>query len=142
MNDNIQNTDVPCNGCRVCCKNQAIMLHPEKGDVEIGYKTVEIVNPMTGMPALMLDHKENGDCVYLGENGCEIYERRPVICQKYDCRKLYVTLTRAQREHLKQSNQYSSAEEEEAKKRIHTLSFDEKQRCITKRKSGGRVVIE
>ncbi len=33
-----------------------------------------------------LAKKENDDCVYLGPNGCTIYERRPIVCRSFDCR--------------------------------------------------------
>ena len=41
-------------------------------------------------------HK-NGDCVYLGEAGCMIYDRRPVICRGFDCRKLFLRQSREER---------------------------------------------
>jgi len=35
----------------------------------------------------ILEHKNNGDCIYLDrQKGCTIYDRRPYICVKLDCR--------------------------------------------------------
>ena len=78
-------TPVPCNGCRACCLNDALILHPEMGDDPEQYGTDEIVNPLTGKPALKLKNKPNGECVYLGKTGCTIYDRRPAICAEFDC---------------------------------------------------------
>ena len=33
----------------------------------------------------LLDHKPNGDCVYLGETGCTIHGRHPLMCRAFDC---------------------------------------------------------
>ena len=33
----------------------------------------------------VLAHKPNGDCVYLGASGCTIYEKRPLMCRRFDC---------------------------------------------------------
>lgn len=36
----------------------------------------------------MIAHKANGECVYLGENGCTIHDRAPSLCRVVDCRTL------------------------------------------------------
>ena len=41
----------------------------------------------------MLDHKPNGDCIYLTEKGCGIWETRPQMCREMDCRRIYEGLT-------------------------------------------------
>ena len=54
--------NVPCNGCTLCCRGGAIRILPE--DDATQYQTV----PHDHFPGqLMLDHKENGECVYLAE---------------------------------------------------------------------------
>ena len=36
--------------------------------------------------AAVLAKKENGDCVYLGDDyRCQIYENRPIACREYVC---------------------------------------------------------
>lgn len=50
-------------------------------------------NPLTGQLQFILEHKPNGDCFYLGESGCTIYNDRPAICAKFDCRRMYKKLT-------------------------------------------------
>lgn len=76
--------NVPCNGCTLCCKNFDILrLLPE--DNPDDYMTEP--HPYRG-GELMLAHKENGDCVYLGTDGCTIHNRRPRMCREMDCRLL------------------------------------------------------
>lgn len=72
---------VPCNGCTLCCKCDALRLLP--GDDPKQYET----EPHPTQPgALMLAHKENGDCFYLTDTGCGIHARRPRMCRTMDCR--------------------------------------------------------
>lgn len=81
--------ETPCNGCTLCCRNDAIMLHPEHGDKPETYLTTPYVNPLTGEPGLMLAKKDNGECIYLGNSGCTIHDRSPTICQTFDCGKMF-----------------------------------------------------
>lgn len=82
---------VPCNGCTLCCQGDAIRLLPE--DDASQYQTV----PHDWMEGhLMLDHKLNGDCIYLGEAGCTIHERKPLMCRQMDCRTIAQRLTYSQ----------------------------------------------
>ena len=74
---------VPCNGCTLCCKGDLIRLTSNDNPVEY------ITEPHFRIPgALMLAHKENGDCIYLEENGCSIHSRAPELCLSADCRTL------------------------------------------------------
>jgi len=36
----------------------------------------------------MIAHLPNGDCVYLGDNGCTIHGRAPALCRAADCRSV------------------------------------------------------
>lgn len=80
-------SNVPCNGCTVCCRNELLFLHPEMGDNSADYETQPAINPFTGRIGLALKHR-NGNCVYLGPSGCTIHDRAPAICREFDCRKL------------------------------------------------------
>jgi hypothetical protein len=87
------NTDpvaVPCGTCRLCCKRTLIALTDE--DDAATYET----EMMHGV-SLVLKHKPNGDCIYLGDEGCTIHDRAPVLCRVYDCREQYRTYNREQR---------------------------------------------
>lgn len=75
--------DVPCNGCTLCCHNDAIRILPHEDAAK--WQTV----PHDRIPgARMLAHKPNGDCVYLGERGCTIQHDKPQMCYEMDCRLL------------------------------------------------------
>lgn len=63
------------------------MLHPEGGDDPSKYQTIEVQNPITGKMGLAIAHKPNGDCIYLGDEGCSIHDTAPLICQEFDCRR-------------------------------------------------------
>ena len=88
---------VPCNGCRVCCIRDLIVLHPECGDDVRAYDTMPVRNPITGLPAHALKWKPNGECIYLRSSGCSIYERRPAICRSYDCRRAFLSMSKEER---------------------------------------------
>ena len=82
---------VPCNGCTRCCHGDALRLLP--GDDLSEYQHVA----HDWMPGeRMLDHKPNGDCIYLTETGCGIHARRPRMCRELDCRILATQLTYTQ----------------------------------------------
>jgi len=74
---------VACGTCNVCCRGDAIFLHPECGDDVSQYATVEYEG------RTILDHQPNGDCIYLDRaKGCTIHARRPTVCRELDCRAL------------------------------------------------------
>jgi len=76
-------TEVPCNGCTLCCQGDVIRLLPED-DASI-YHTVPHSHISN---ALMLAHKPNGDCIYLDERGCSIHDHAPSLCRGADCRSI------------------------------------------------------
>lgn len=79
--------NVPCNGCTLCCIGDAIRILPE--DDALQYKTV----PHEHFPGqLMLDHKPNGECIYLDGEGCGIHDRKPMMCAEMDCRRIAKTV--------------------------------------------------
>lgn len=45
---------------------------------------------------MMLDHKPNGDCVYLVEEGCALHgtHYKPQQCREMDCRRLAKSITK------------------------------------------------
>lgn len=86
------NAFVPCNGCKACCIHELVILTPR--DRRTDYVTIETVNPLNGEPAFRLPHKDNGECVYLGPRGCEIYDSRPEMCRAYDCGAHFRSMSR------------------------------------------------
>ena len=86
-------SDVPCNGCTLCCQSDMVRLLP--GDDPALYKT----EPQPFAPGqLMLAHKRhNGDCVYLDrEKGCTIHSWAPQQCKRMDCRNIARAFTKKQ----------------------------------------------
>jgi len=74
-------TAVPCNGCTRCCHQDAVRILP--GEDASQWRTV----PHDRWPSQrMLAHKANGDCVYLGNQGCTIHQTKPQMCKEMDCR--------------------------------------------------------
>jgi len=63
-------------------------IRPEMGDNPSSYQTAMCFTPGK-TPYLILDRHANGDCVYLGQVGCTIWERAPYECRKFDCRMVY-----------------------------------------------------
>jgi len=43
-----------------------------------------------GVP--ILKHKENGECFYLGKDGCTIHHWKPQKCREMDCRALLASV--------------------------------------------------
>lgn len=83
---------VPCGACRACCKGDLIFLHPEKGDDPSTYLTRLAFNPVSGCTGTVLQHRPDGTCIYLGPTGCSIHDRAPIICQTFDCRRMYLRM--------------------------------------------------
>ena len=87
--------EVPCNGCTLCCQNDAVRIHPEMGDDPKLYKTEMIEG------RLCLAHATNGNCVYLIRGkGCSIHDRRPAVCRELDCRVFLLRFTARERRFL------------------------------------------
>lgn len=88
---NFQIGNVPCNGCTRCCQGDAVRLLPD--DDPWQYQ-VEDHPAMPGQ--LMLAHKPDGSCIYLGSSGCTIHGRAPQQCRQMDCRVIAMRLTYTQ----------------------------------------------
>jgi Fe-S-cluster containining protein len=85
----IDRNDVPCGKCNACCRNERVILSQEHSDRADDYVTVPTRQGIDGKPALMLQHRPNGDCVYLGvvSGRCTIHDDAPWACRQFDCRK-------------------------------------------------------
>jgi Fe-S-cluster containining protein len=71
---------VPCNGCTECCRgpNRKLVLENYTGELKTYRKNGKV----------HLANKSNGDCYYLGEEGCTVYDDRPDECRSFDCRAI------------------------------------------------------
>lgn len=89
-------TRVNCEGCRACCKGQLVTL--EAGENPADYAVDTITGPSGVIH--VLKHQANGDCVYLGPDGCTIYGWHPVVCRAFDCVVFAAEWTRARRRRM------------------------------------------
>jgi hypothetical protein len=87
----------------------------------------------TGNPLFGLERDAEGKCVYLGPSGCTIYERRPLLCRSFDCRKHYLILPRQDRDNLVRLGLSSRAVFNAGRTRLKTLSAAERKECLDKR---------
>ena len=79
---------VPCNGCTLCCWNDAVRIL----DTENANRWKTEPHPRY-QNRLMLAHKPDGSCWYLGEHGCTIQNSKPQQCYEMDCRHLATCMT-------------------------------------------------
>jgi Fe-S-cluster containining protein len=59
----------------------------------------DVIQGIVGVPldahTVVMASKENGDCMYLDrETGCTIWNRRPQVCQDFDCRNILAEIER------------------------------------------------
>lgn len=113
--------EISCNGCRACCQYEALVLHPEMGDKPREYLCVTMTNPLTGNLVFALARKENGECIYLGPEGCTNYINRPAICREFDCRKFYLKVKQGNVLMKLASDLAGDEVLKEGEKRLHTL---------------------
>jgi Fe-S-cluster containining protein len=120
---------VPCGGCTECCKSsQGLFLHPEHGDDVASYQHISALDA-EGNAVHLLATTSAGACVYLGDSGCTIYERRPLLCRSFDCRKHYLILPRQDRDNLVRLGLSSRAVFNAGRARLTTLSAAERLQC-------------
>lgn len=108
--------DVPCGTCRLCCMRQRVNLVPGVDD-PTQYQTHKFTT-REGVVVDSLNHKENGDCVYLDETGCTIHDRAPRVCKDFDCRVAYLRLNHATRRRLVAQGRASKAVFDAGKARL------------------------
>ena len=126
-------TDVPCGTCTQCCRSsQGLFLHPGQGDDVDSYRHRTAVD-RDGNPVHLLETTPEGACVYLGEAGCTVYERRPLLCRSFDCRKHYLILPRQDRDNLVRLGLSSRAVFNAGRARLKTLSPAERRACLETR---------
>lgn len=116
--------DVPCGPCRACCRYELIPLFPQDGDNLETYE--HETKDIPGIGALhFLKHGKNGDCFYLGRDGCTIHDRAPVVCKTFDCRGWYIKHDRAQRREMVRQSPSSRTVLTAGRSRMATLDVNE-----------------
>ena len=113
--------DVPCDGCTACCRKDLVALEPMLGDDP---EKLPLHHQMGDM--LVLDRKPDGSCVYLGDEGCTVYEDRPATCRSYDCRIDFLSRTPKQTKRACRRGHLAVDVLAAGATRLHTLSAGEK----------------
>lgn len=101
-----------CGGCTACCQRDVVRLDPH----ELNRFEWEMVS---GAPALK--RKEDGSCAHLTPRGCGIYDTRPGICRRFDCRVLFNQTPKARRRIRIMQNPTMKQVYDAGKKRLGTL---------------------
>jgi Fe-S-cluster containining protein len=84
--------------------------------------TIEMPGPSGGVEKLNLVKKgADGNCIYLGSDGCTIHDRAPSICREFDCRRFFLSKTRNERRALLKSGMASSDVIRAGRERLGTL---------------------
>ena len=73
---------LPCESCTACCRGamRTVVIYPDENHDR--WKTRLLPKPGWRM----LSNQPNGDCVYITDAGCSIWDDRPRSCRHYDCR--------------------------------------------------------
>jgi len=80
--------DVPCGECDACCRS-SYFIHIGPAETQTLARIPEELQ--FAAPGLLegnvvLGYDEKGRCPMLCDDGCSIYEQRPLTCRTYDCR--------------------------------------------------------
>ena len=70
---------------------------------------------------MQLKHHANGDCIYLGDNGCTIHDNRLRVCREFDCRLTFATTTRERRRMMIKDGGMPKKVFRAGRDRLHTL---------------------
>ncbi len=100
-----RDAEVKCGSCMACCRGDMVVLG--EGDDLADYPaavTIDWRNPFTGAAqTTVIPQTDSGACVYLGANGCTIYDKRPKMCRVFSCvdfvKRVTDQTTRQQRRH-------------------------------------------
>ena len=118
-----QRSDVPCGSCHLCCRSDVIMLLPDEGDVIENYEH-DVVELPEGNGAIVKKGAD-GNCIYLGPDGCTIHDRAPLICRVFDCRRWFLSKSRNERRAMVKSGFADAAVFEAGRERLVSLPSQE-----------------
>lgn len=103
---------VDCGTCTACCRGEGIFLQP--GDNPLLYRTKPAWDPVQKRMTHLIPNGPDGACTYLGETGCTIYEKRPMICRAFSCvgfvRNRLAAASKRERKELKKTGGYWAGE--------------------------------
>jgi len=79
--------NVPCGSCTLCCKTLIVPLANEEYEK---YDWAWITTRDGQRLGRALKRRADGGCIYLTERGCGIHGHAPHVCQRFDCRELFL----------------------------------------------------
>ncbi len=79
---------VPCGECRACCSSSYFVHIAPHETQTLARIPAELLFPAPDLPkgTVVMGYDEHGRCPMLRDQGCSIYEHRPLTCRSYDCR--------------------------------------------------------
>lgn len=107
-----QAANVPCGTCRACCTHDKIVLTEQECE--------RFAWHFEG-PQRVLDRKPDGSCVYLAGKGCSVHDEAPDICQRFDCRVLFLLTPKVMRRQRIAQSPHMRAVYDAGKRRLNTL---------------------
>ena len=80
-----------CTGCGACCTGSNSVVRVNSEDIERLYKYLSIPRDLferrylrrVNQRWILIDQNGAGDCIFLKENKCEVYEARPRQCRTF-----------------------------------------------------------
>lgn len=133
---------VPCGSCHACC-HSPVEVQPQFGDDPDLYELAISVDSSAPNRHTMitLNRKPDGSCYALKNGRCSIWDKRPMICRGFDCRKLFVMHTKEERRTLVALKYFKQAIFDAGKKRLPTLAGAEELRLACKQIGYGRKAL-
>jgi Fe-S-cluster containining protein len=75
-----------CRACSHCCRGKVILVGPHEilgMSRALGIGTTELLSRYTDQGGTALRASEDGRCVFVGPDGCQIHAHRPLVCRLY-----------------------------------------------------------
>jgi Fe-S-cluster containining protein len=70
-----------CGNCHLCCELQDLVVNVHSSEApKLDIYFTKLTEPN-------IKKNQDGSCVYLGSNGCTIYNERPNVCQTFTCER-------------------------------------------------------
>lgn len=134
---------VPCGTCHACC-HSPVEVRPDWGDDPADYRlAVSVDKTAPNQHAMVtLDRKDDGSCYALRNGRCSIWEKRPRVCRTFDCRKMFVMHSKAERRELVDKGYFRKAVLQAGRNRVATLEGGDVIQSAARRLNFGRRSID
>ncbi len=81
---------VPCGSCDACCRSSRFVhvIPSERRTLQHIPRQLLFPAPLLPPGTVVLGYDKKGRCPMLADDGCSIYQHRPMTCRSFDCRAL------------------------------------------------------